>query len=133
MSSLSSKIVKEAVRAGLPQPICEKTVSFTLGFKAALEEKQFSDPDQPKYVSFFFFISSHIFFIHISSSTHSLNSIVTTQATRKQSQERNLRQIRQSVRSFVSSKNVIAPTSSSLARFTTLFTHTPHTDTIQHG
>ena len=67
MSSLSSKIVKEAVRAGLPQPICEKTVSFTLGFKAALEEKQFSDPDQPKYVSFFFFISSHIFFINISS------------------------------------------------------------------
>ena len=52
MSSLSTKIVKEAVKAGLPQPICEKTVSFTLGFKAALEDKQFSDPDQPKYVFF---------------------------------------------------------------------------------
>ena len=50
MSSLSTKIVKEAVKAGLPQPICEKTVSFTLGFKAALDDKQFSDPDQPKYV-----------------------------------------------------------------------------------
>ena len=81
MSSLSSKIVKEAVRAGLPQPICEKTVSFTLGFKAALEEKQFSDPDQPKYVSFFFFISSHIFFINISS-RYSLTQFNTLQHRR---------------------------------------------------
>ena len=47
--SLSSKIVKEAVKAGLPSPVCEKTVSFTLGFAAAAFPKtQFSDPDQPK-------------------------------------------------------------------------------------
>ena len=63
-----------------------------------------------------------------------LTKSIRPQATREQSQERNLRQIRQIVRSFLSSKNVIAPTSSSLARFTTLYQtiHT-HTDTIQHG
>ena len=66
MSSLSSKIVKEAVKAGLPQPICEKTVSFTLGFKAALEDKQFSDPDQPKYVFCrFYAVLTHIYSYYI--------------------------------------------------------------------